>query len=180
MIKLRDLLCEFYINGFIGSDEKSKFKQPENFDKYAEDKWQAYTGGDDWESGRTRAAVYFNEHMHEKCRVWLEIKYPSHLEKMVGEGISNTRPEYKKIQEWGNKATKRWITEARRIRFYSRHKLVPESYRWSYKDWKECFVEALRSPRMKPYVKNWGVDKTDWKAMKPYKEEYGDGKINGI
>jgi hypothetical protein len=48
------------------------------------------------------------------------------------------------------------------------------------KSWKECFIEALSSERMKPYVKNWGVDHSDWKGMsretqKPVNESFRQG-----
>jgi hypothetical protein len=175
MITLKSLIPEFYVPGFIGSDEKSKFRQPENFDKFAleQGKWTAHRGGNDWESGNTWTSAYFPKKLGESLRVWFEIKYPPHLEKVVGEGISSDRPEFPQIQEWGRKATKRWVTEARKIRYSTREKYNPDSFRWHYKDWHECFAEALKSPRMKVFVKEWGIDRTDWKAMKPYKEEYG-------
>lgn len=173
MIKLRDLIKEFYIPGFIGTDEKSKFRQPENFDRYAEEEWTAYRGGNDWENGSTWASIYFKERLGESARVWFEIKYPPHLESVVGEAMDVHRPEYREIQKWGQKASQRWLAEARKIRRSTRIKYDPNSYRWHYEDWKKCFIEALKSPRMTPFVKQWGVDKTAWKAMKPYEEEYG-------
>ncbi|TRO55770.1 hypothetical protein E2P64_06625 [Candidatus Bathyarchaeota archaeon] len=179
MVKLRKLLEEFYLNGFISSENKSKFRRPENFDKFTKksrERLNVYRGGNDWENGSTWAAAYFDEGQEDRCRVWFEIKYPQHLEPMVGEGISSDKPEFQEIQNWGRKATTRWLAEARKYRLLTREKWNPDSYRWHYKDWKECFVEALKSPRMKPFVKNWGVDSTHWKAMKPYKEEYGENE----
>ena len=178
MIKLRSLIPEsFYLHGYTRTQEDSKFKKPENFDKFtrkSRDKLNVYCGGNDWEISNTWAAAHFNENYDEQSRVWFEIKYPAHLEGLVGEGISDSNPAFAAIQEWGRKATKRWITEARRYRYATREKIIPESYRWNYKKWNECFIEALNSPRMKLFVKNWGVDSTHWKAMKPYEEEYGD------
>lgn len=174
MIKLRTLLHEIYLDGFISSKKPSRFKKPENFDLYRQEGWSAYRGGNDWENGNTWAAIYFKENYEEMARVWFEIKFPPHMDEAAHSGNNGNENMTQMVREWGRKATQRWITEARKIRFASRTKIDPKNYRWSYRDWKECFIEALYSPRMKKFVKDWGVDRTNWSAMKPYHEEYGE------
>lgn len=171
MIKLKSLLSEIYVFNFTKTHNQSKFRQPENFDKISEDNgWIVKGGGNDWENGMTWAAMYFEGQNKEAGRIWFEIKYPSHFEALVGENLSPDHPSFSEINEWGKKAIRRWIAEARKIRYNTRTKYIPDATRWSYKDWSECFIEAFNSPKMKPYVKNWGLDQTNWSAMKKCSE----------
>jgi hypothetical protein len=136
---------------------------PENFDKYASGAgWYAYTGCNDWECGRTAAAVYF-EGVHDKHRIWFTVNYPPHLAKALSEGGSNKHenPAYK----WGKEATQTWLRETRKI-----HR-VPKEYGYDnrpiYRDWSESFQMALQSEAMKQYIKEWGIDGTTWQSYKP-------------
>lgn len=165
MIKLKSILNE-YLLGFKSTDNKSKFQQPENFDKYDNNKeWKAYRGGNDWESGITWVAVYIDQRNNEKIRIWFEIKYPNHLDKLARSGISSSNSNFKEIQEIGYKISEKWISEAKKIKFKSREKILPDSFRYTYKKWEECFLDALKSKEISPFVKNWGLDITKWKSM---------------
>jgi len=165
MIKLRHLLSEIYIDGFTSSDEKQGFRRPENFDDYAEGSgWIAYRGGNDWENGTTACAVYFNA-KEEQARIWFTVKVP----KGMTPDSDCPKEKQKEWNEWGEKASKKWISIAKKI-----HSVPKEYFKdgkpW-YKDWKTCFIEALKKRDMKKYVKEWGVDHTTWKAMKKSEPE---------
>lgn len=163
MIKLKTLISEIYISGFTSTDERSKFQMPENFDKYGQGAgWYAYRGCNDWENGTTSAAVYF-EGIHDKSRIWMNIQYPPHFQ--VGENVNPNTPTYQAMRAWGDKASRTWLREARKIHRIPRE-YFPDGQPW-LRDWKECFQMALTSPSMKQYVKEWGVDGTTWKAYRP-------------
>jgi len=167
MIRLKSILSEIYIDGFSSSDEKSKFRRPENFDSYDKGAgWSSYRGGNDWENGTTACAVYFEGKEGELARTWIHIQFPDSLKEFVGSHSSS--PEANQVKKWGEKASKTWTKLAKQIHHESKHQVNendPNSS-WLYKDWKECFVEALKSEEMKPFVKERGVDSTHWKGMK--------------
>lgn len=175
MIRLKSILSEIYLDGFSSSDEKSKFRRPENFDSYDKGAgWSSYRGGNDWENGTTACAVYFEGKEGELARTWVHLQFPDHLKEFVGSHSSS--PESIQVKEWGEKAAKTWTKLAKRIHRESKHQVNendPNSS-WLYKDWKECFVEALKSEEMKPFVKEWGVDSTHWKGMKQSLNENSD------
>ena len=165
MIKLRHLLSEIYIDGFTMSDQKGGFRCPENFDSYDDGKgWSAYRGGNDWENGTTACAIYLSNG-EELARIWFTVKFP----KGVNPDSDCPSKIAKEAKEWGEKASKKWITAARKI-----HSVPKEYFKdgspW-YKDWKQCFIEALKSRDFKKYVKDWGIDHTTWRAMKSTKED---------
>lgn len=167
MIRLKSILSEIYIDGFSSSDEKSKFRRPENFDSYDKGAgWSSYRGGNDWENGTTACAVYFEGKEGELARTWVHIQYPDSLKEFVGSHSSS--PEALQVKEWGEKASKTWTKLAKRIHRESKSRINEDdpNSSWHYKDWKECFVEALKSEEMKPFVKEWGVDSTHWRGMK--------------
>jgi len=163
MIRLSHILKEVYFHGFTTSEAKSGFPKPENFDKYAEGGgWTAWRGGNDWENGCTAASIVFEG--EDKSRIWFTIKYPDDISKFVGEAISTDNPVYERINKLGKRITNKWIREAERI-----HR-IPRDYfpdgKPIKRDWKECFVMALGSDRMKPFIKECGIDYTKWHAMK--------------
>lgn len=166
MIKLCQLLSEIYIDGFTVSEAKGGFHRPENFDSYAEGKgWVAYRGGNDWENGTTACAVYFKGGGEEIARIWFEVKFPKD-----GMQDSNCPEEIRdEANKWGKKASTLWISTTKKIHSVPKDHF-PDGDPW-YKDWKECFIEALKSKEMQKYVKDWGVDHTTWKAMKESKPE---------
>jgi hypothetical protein len=171
MLHLKHLLEELYVPGFVSSKDAKPFHVPENFDIYEQGNgWSAYKGENDWENGTTGVCAYIGpEGYHrEQARIWFEVQYPKELESMVGEGLSRDRPEYQTIKNWGNKAARRWMREVRRIhREWNPRTSIqdPQHPRFMRKTWKECFIEALKSESMKPFVKNWGVDHSDWRGM---------------
>lgn len=171
MIKLSNILKEVYFSGFITTEEKSRFTRPENFDQYASGKdWSAWRGGNDWENGCTSAAVVFNERGDgDKSRVWFSVKYPNDMNNLVGESLSTDHPMFERINKFGKRVTNKWVREAQRVR---REKPLSTSADGKIlkRNWKECFVMALGSPAMKPYIKECGIDYTKWSSMKHQKK----------
>jgi hypothetical protein len=168
-MKLRHLLSEIYIHGFTSSDSKSKFRRPENFDKLDDGAgWQLYGGGNDWENGITACCMYFGNG-EEHGRVWFHVQFPQGMSSDSSSGGEGNRD---KAKEWGQKAYKTWLKETKKIHRDSKHKINPDNpdSSWSFKDWKECFIEALMTKDMKQFVKEAGVDSTHWKAMKVSKD----------
>lgn len=157
---------EIYIDGFTISDEKGGFRCPENFDSYEEGKgWIAYRGGNDWENGPTACAVYFNSRNESLARIWFNVKFP----KGISPDADSPTKNQKSAKEWGEKASKKWITITRKIHAEPKDHFQ-DGTPW-YKDWKDCFLEALKHKDMKQYVDEWGVDHTKWAAMKPSSED---------
>lgn len=171
MSKYKDFLNEMYFEGFSTSPDAEIFRVPENFDRYkAGPGWEAYRGANDWENGNTGVAVYFHPEGYNKemARIWFEVKYPDHLAELVtnGQGV----PPSKDVEKWGRRAAVRWLTTADRIRKATRQFHGPHdgyAREWvQRKPWRECFVLALESERMKPFVKRCGIDRTQWVGMK--------------
>jgi len=162
-----------YIHGFETDENEPIFRVPENFDRYNKGSgWEAYKGGNDWENGTTGVAVYLNPEGYNKdmARIWFEVKFPPHLEEYVSSSKRSTDPSSIAVQKWGNKAASRWLRETINIRKKTRQVHGPhDGYKRKWierKPWKECFMLALESEKMKPFVKKWGVDKTKWVGMK--------------
>jgi hypothetical protein len=162
-----------YIHGYTSADGEPTFNVPENFDRYQEGSgWQAYKGANDWESGTTGVAVYLNPEGYQKdqARIWFEIAFPKEMAEAVHSSYNS--PHANAVKKWGDKATRKWIRETARIHKASRHQIIPNG-RFFYKKWGECFLEALQSEIMKPFVKKFGVDKTKWVGMKRCVNESG-------
>lgn len=154
-------MMEIYLDGFTVSDNKQGFSRPENFDSYAEGKgWTIYRGGNDWENGTTACAVYLHPSGEEIGRIWFTVKFP----KGITSSSDCPEPIQKLANEWGEKAAKKWLSITRKIHSKPRE-YFPDGSPW-YKEWKDCFIEVLKSRDMKKYIKEWGADHTTWRAMK--------------
>lgn len=167
------MVSEMYIQGYSLSEEAPIFRVPENFDKYrAGSGWQAYQGGNDWENGTTGVAVYINPEGYNKemARIWFEIKFPENLQEYVRSTKAYNLPEVQEVRKWSKRAAVRWIRETENVRKSTRKfHGVHDGYARDWverKPWKECFILALQSDRMKPFVKEYGVDHTKWVGMK--------------
>lgn len=171
MIKLRHLLEELYVPGFASSKTTKPFKVPENFDIFEEGNgWSAYRGGNDWENGVTGVCAYIGpEGYHrEQARIWFEVQFPKEISEYVDSSKAYQNVNSEAVKNWGEKASKTWMREVRRIhRAANPIKRVkdPNHPNFKRKTWKECFLEALQSESMKQFVKNWGVDCSNWKGM---------------
>ena len=173
MSTYRDLINEIYIHGYELAEDAPTFRVPENFDRFGRGKgWEAYRGENDWEKGTTGVAIYLNPEGYNKdmARIWFEVKFPSHLEEYVSSSKHWSSPSSKAVKKWGDKAARRWMRETVNIRratkqFHGAHDGYPREW-VERKTWKECFMLALESEKMKPFVKKWGVDKTKWVGMK--------------
>lgn len=168
MIKLKNILKEVYFSGFITTENKSRFAKPENFDTFDTGKgWTAWRGGNDWENGCTAAAIIFDG--DDKSRIWFTIKYPADISALVGEGLSTDHPMFKRINKLGKRITNKWMRESKKI--HSVPKITTDDGIKVRRDWKECFVMALGSKSMKPYIKECGIDYTEWNSMKRNKDD---------
>lgn len=175
MIKLNNILKEVYFSGFITSEATSRFAQPENFDKYAEGKgWTAWRGGNNCENGSTAAAIVFEG--DDKSRMWFTVKYPESISRFVEESLSVDHPVVERINKLGRRITNKWIREAQKIHRVPKDHF-PDGKPWK-RDWKECFVMALGSKAMKPYIKECGIDYTKWHSMKREQKVYNPNAAN--
>jgi hypothetical protein len=173
MSTYKTVINEMYFNGWETSPDADTFRVPENFDRYNKGSgWEAYHGGNDWENGSTGVAVYLNPEGYNKemARIWFEIKFPDNISEYVDTSHGYKTPQGAAVQKWGNRAAVRWLTTTDRIR-KSTKKLhgAHDGYDHEWverKPWRECFVLALESERMKPFVKRFGIDKTKWVGMK--------------
>lgn len=177
MSTYRRFINEMYIHGFESAEDQPTFRVPENFDRYNEGSgWQAYRGGNDWENGTTGVAVYLGPEGYQKdmARIWFEVKFPPHLEEYVSSAKSSTAPSSIAVRKWGDKAARRWMRETVNVRRATKkYHGIHDGYNHDWverKSWKECFMLALESERLKPFVKKWGVDRTKWIGMKRSQE----------
>ena len=130
------------------------FCQPENFDSYDEGAgWIAYRGGNDWENATTAVAIIF-EKPHKKVRIWFQVQFPEDIIKGV-DNSSATSDLADKASEWGEKASKQIVKEARAAHKKDADGIMPS--------WYDCFIQAIKSQTMNPYIEEWGVDRTEWK-----------------
>lgn len=167
------MVSEMYIHGYELAEDAPTFRVPENFDRYNEGSgWQAYRGGNDWENGTTGVAVYLNPEGYQKemARIWFEVKFPPHLEEYVSSTKGPGAPSTQAVKKWGDRAARRWMRETVNVRRGTRqYHGAHDGYNRDWverKPWKECFILALQTERMKPFVKNYGVDRTKWVGMK--------------
>lgn len=171
MIKLKSLIKEMYVPGFVSDKTAKKFRVPENLDCFKEGNgWSVHHGCNDWEQGTTGACAYIGPegYNREQIRVWFEIQYPEKLSELVNSGVSRDKYklEMEEIQNWGRKAVSTWVRETKRIHRAFNPRPFPVGSGFMRKRWKECFIEALQSEVMKPYIKNYGVDHSNWVGMK--------------
>lgn len=127
-----------------------RFHQPENFDAVADGAgWVMYAGGNDWENGITGVAVTFPSDEQLK-RIWFTVK---HKHDPGDEG----REFADETKEWGHKAWRAWKREATAAHRNKNH---------GTRSWQDAFKTALTSEGMKPYVKEWGTERTKWDDVK--------------
>jgi hypothetical protein len=132
-----------------------RFRQPENFDSVEKGAgWSLYVGANDWEDSLTAMAVVFPGDEEIK-RVWASIKYPRGLSAIRDGELKRAKlPEAKKHAE---RAWRTWLRTARR-----KYRETEEGHT---KSWKTAFQTALADRDMAKYVEEWGIDRTEWKAV---------------
>ena len=115
--------------------------------------WDIWSGANDWECGATMIAAIFGEARTEGAkRVWIQVdnsQFPEENNADQSDDIVD------KIQEWGENAIKTWIQEKKRI----------EEESDEYEAWQSnYFISAAEGDKMKPFVKEYGVDQLSWKS----------------
>jgi hypothetical protein len=153
MIRLRQLLVEYV----SVTDEKSKFHQPENFDKIIEeDNYIINAGANDWEFGYSGVTINFGGNLRESyTRIWI---HPTLYGSDSGQHHSDA--DTNNVKKMADKFLKDLNKKAKAV-----HK-IPNEY-GSKKDWVDCFVTVLKNDEeIKKQVKEWGVDKTKWNDAK--------------
>ena len=135
---------------------KTRFRQPENFDKVAEGTgWVLYAGGNDWENCATAAAVIFPSN-EENARLWLTIKFPKELEKAAKDSGSE---QAKECRTYAEKAWRAWAQAAKGAHHGN-----------GSRSWLDAFKSAVHSEAMRPYIEEWGSDRTRWADERPVGE----------
>lgn len=122
-----------------------------NWDGIVEGKdWFCYMEGNDWQSKRSGATVYINED-DKTHKIWIKIK-TGRLRKP-----NDTNESYKeRVRKHANKAARTWMSAAKKM--YNDPEInevgnpIPIT-------WKHAFREALKDPKLKPYLAECGEDK---------------------
>ena len=154
--------------------------------------WVFYEGGNDWQPAYMYLAVFTQEKyskQNEVCRIWMEVKYPSKIEPDK-EGGGDSQDLQKEQTNFGEMIAYTWIKKAKALRrehvqdntkyhktlddendkmdkadkrgeHYERQ--LPDNIKFDG-NWTDAFVMALKDPSMKPFVEQWGIDRTDWKT----------------
>lgn len=135
----------------------TSFQQPENFDADKEGAgWVISSGANDWEIGVTGMTVTFapvkwGGYRPSAKRIWVHVNNES----VGGNDADRPNGDEAEVNQWGEKARTTWVRIATQIKREKTKERVP-------KDWWRAFVEALSDPEMKPFVKEWGTDETEW------------------
>jgi len=128
---------------------------PENFDVYEKSEkypeWKLMAGGNDWEISKSLMAFEFNKNE----RVWAVISYDKFDNFTNNSGKTNDNNQEKEAINWAELAIETWIEESKKN--YKENS--KKHYEWDFKD--SC-IEVIDSDVMKPFIKEWGMDRYKW------------------
>lgn len=161
--------------------EDSNLHVPENWDVYETGPLTAKShetrnkfdyvmmeGGGDWEPGFKFLCVYVQDkyaYLNETYRIWIEVKYPKEMNTE-----SDQEEDKSEMTDFGEMIANTWLKKAKEKRregllAKQEHRKDPDnkSYPKFQGEWKESFIMALDAPAMKPHIKMFGIDSTEWK-----------------
>jgi hypothetical protein len=146
------------INEYISvTEEKTKFKQPENFDKIVEEpNYSINAGANDWEYGFSGVSVNFGGGFREEyTRIWIKPK-------LYGDDGGNHVSDEQRKQ---TKDAAHGFLKDLNKKAKASHKMKNEQ--GFEKSWPDCFIEVLKKdPEIQKNIEAWGVDKTKWNTAK--------------
>jgi len=157
MIKLKPLLNELWSPGALtnGDDELRSYPS-ETVTKQGAPEWFMAHGTNDWHNKKAYCSAYITETGGKPMRIWVEIKTRG-LRKPNDTHSSH----HERVRKAIAKVSRAWSGEAKRLKKEVR---LSEIGNRSYPTWKECFVQALKSQKVAPYITAQGTDEA---AMDP-------------
>lgn len=161
MIKLKNLINEFWMPGSLSLDRNpsplSYAHAPDDeLRSYTESsisqnnpEWFMYNGTNDWQNKKAYCSAYINEN-GKPIRMWIEVKT-----KWLRKPNDSHGGHHDRVNKTIKKISRSWASEAKKL-----HKEVnlSEIGNKTMRTWKECFEQALKSPKVAPYIQENGTD----------------------
>ena len=162
MIKLKSLLPEWISHGIAVNRNPDSALQPTpggmndgspNWNGIVKNKdWWAYIGGNNWDKKQSYTEVIINED-DKPHKMWIKIKTGG-LRKP-----NDTNESYKeRVRKHTNKVARSWMSEAKRI--YNNPE-INEAGNPIPITWKQAFKEAIKNPKVKKYLADFGETQID-------------------
>jgi hypothetical protein len=143
---------------------------PENFDTVDNSKeypeWNLARGGNDWERASSLMAFTIDPKSEHPTRIWATINY-GHLKGFKNSnGESVDKKTDKEAVQWGKEATQKWLEVAKR-KYDESIKSYKNGDDGAYEfSWLDACTAAIEDDEVKPYIKDWGIDKKTWVSKK--------------
>lgn len=165
MIKLKPLLYlrEFWMPGpmaagansplsYTGADDDNLNAYTETSVKQDNPDWFMASGTNNWQDKKAYCSAYITETGGKPLRVWVEVKT-----KWLRKPNDTHSSHHERVRKAIGKVSKAWASEAKRL-----HKeyMVTEVGNKKFRTWKECFTQALKSPKVAPFITGSGVDES--------------------
>ena len=170
MIKLKHLLLlkEFWMPGqmtgnsnpsplsYADGEADELIQHTETSIKQGNPDWFMATGTNNWQDKKAYCSTYVTEG-GKPVRIWAEVKT-----KWLRKPNDTKSSHHDRVRKAITKVSKAWASEAKRIR---KEEIVSEIGNHKIRPWKECFTQALKSPKVAPFIMECGVDEAS--AMDP-------------
>ena len=149
MIKLKHLLSELWMPGtmsgntnpsplsYADAESDELIQQTESSIKQGNPDWFMSTGTNNWQDKKAFCSTYITEN-GKPIRIWAEVKT-----KWLRKPNDTHSNHHDRVRKAITKVSKAWASEAKRLH---KEEMVSEIGNHKVRPWKECFMQALKSP----------------------------------
>jgi len=151
MIKLKPLLNELWMPGSLtnGDDELRSYPL-ETVTKQGSPEWFMSHGTNDWHNKKAYCSAYITEAGAKPIRIWAEVKT-----RWLRKPNDTHSSHHDRVRKAIAKVSKAWSGEAKRMH---KEPKLSEIGNKSFYTWQECFAQALKSPKLSPFILESGED----------------------
>lgn len=121
--------------------------------KQHKDEWFMSKGINDWTHKKALCSVTINEENQKPVKIWAEIKT-----KWLKKPNDTHRSHHERVNKTISKISNAWTSEAKRL--YNEPKSISENGTKTMRTWKECFIKALESSKVSPFISNTGTEES--------------------
>ena len=150
MIKLKPLVNELWMPGALTSGDDQLRSYNTETTKQGAPEWFMSQGTNNWHDKKAYCSAYITEN-DKPVRIWVEVKT-----KWLRKPGDSHSSHHDRVRKAIAKVSKVWSGEAKRLH---KEQNISEIGNRSTRSWNECFVEALKSPRVAPFITGYGTDK---------------------
>jgi hypothetical protein len=149
MIKLKYILSELWMPGALttGDDKLRSYTES----TIANKDWIVSRGVNDWYNKKARIVACITE-CDKPVRMWVEVST-----KWLRKPNDSHSGHHERVGKMIEKVSRAWSSEAKRLR---NDPIISEIGNKKIRSWKECFQQALRSPKVAPFIVECGTEET--------------------